>query len=103
MTLPEVSYLSSLVTGRVTSLFAADVEANLESLSASIQGRRILAVGGAGSIGRATILAVLKFAPASLHVADINENALADLARDLRNAGMPLSVVRYFETEGCLT
>ena len=58
-------------------------------LETAISGKRILAIGGAGSIGRSTILSVLKYNPASVHVADMNENALADLVRDLRNAGMP--------------
>lgn len=92
MNSPSLGFLSSLVTGRSTSHFADDLEHFREKLKDSVEGKRILAIGGAGSIGRATTLEVLRFNPAGLHVVDINENALADLARDLRNAGMPESI-----------
>lgn len=42
-------------------------------------------VGGAGSIGASFIRALLPFNPASLVVVDYNENALAELTRDLRS------------------
>ena len=41
-------------------------------------------IGGAGSIGRGVVAALLEFAPAALHVVDTNENGLVELTRDLR-------------------
>lgn len=42
-------------------------------------------IGGAGSIGSSFIKALLVFRPAALVVVDTNENALAELTRDLRS------------------
>ena len=42
-------------------------------------------MGGAGSIGSSFIKAILPYKPAGLIVVDINENALAELTRDLRS------------------
>ena len=42
-------------------------------------------IGGAGSIGSSFIKALLPFKPATLVVVDTNENALAELTRDLRS------------------
>jgi len=77
--------LAVLATGRSRSLFAEDVERSRTKLSRRIAGRRILVVGGAGSIGSATIRAVIPFLPACLHVVDQNENGLTELVRDLRS------------------
>lgn len=46
----------------------------------------MLAIGGAGSIGSSFVKAILSFRPASLVVVDTNENALAELTRDLRSS-----------------
>ena len=46
---------------------------------------KVLVIGGAGSIGSSFIKAILPFKPATLVVIDINENALAELTRDLRS------------------
>jgi len=45
-----------------------------------------LVIGGAGSIGSAFIKALLPYKPASLTVVDTNENALAELTRELRSS-----------------
>ena len=50
-----------------------------------IRNKSVLVIGGAGSIGSSFIKAVLPFQPSSLIVVDINENALAELTRDLRS------------------
>ena len=44
-----------------------------------------MVIGGAGSIGSNFIKTMLPFKPATLVVVDINENALAELTRDLRS------------------
>lgn len=77
--------LSSLVTGRRTSPFALDIQDQFINLRKQIKGKRILVIGGAGSIGSATVQAIVPFRPRSLHVIDQNENSLAELSRDLRN------------------
>ncbi len=78
-------FIARNVTMREHSMFLADLEANADSLREKIEGRRVLVVGGAGSIGSSFIRAVLPFQPASLVVVDTNENALAELTRDLRS------------------
>lgn len=61
---------------------------NSSELCAAIEGKSILVIGGAGSIGSSFIRAVLSYGPVELYVIDINENALAELTRDLRSSEM---------------
>lgn len=79
------NFISTYVTKRPASMFLQDIEDNKEELSRKIKGKRILVIGGAGSIGSSFIKAVLPFEPGSLVVVDINENGLAELTRDLRS------------------
>ena len=83
--------LDAVVTCRKESLFATDLDASRESIDAELRGRRVLVVGGAGSIGSATTKLLLDYLPSCLHVVDQNENELAELVRDLRARprGMP--------------
>ena len=78
-------FISKYVTKREQSMFLADIEANKKFLSEKIKGKTMLVIGGAGSIGSSFIKAMLPFEPASLVVIDTNENALAELTRDLRS------------------
>jgi FlaA1/EpsC-like NDP-sugar epimerase len=78
--------LSLLATGRSSDLFLSDMESCGKTISRYISGARVLVVGGAGSIGAATIHLLLRFGPGALHVIDQNENALAELVRDLRSS-----------------
>lgn len=77
--------LAEIATGRRHSLFAADVRQRHDQLSEAISDRRLLVTGGGGSIGSSTIRHILRFRPAALHIVDIAENALAELARDFRS------------------
>ena len=79
------SFISRQVTGRPQSLFAPDVETHRETLRREIAGKKVCVIGGAGSIGSAFIREVLRFHPSSLVVADLSENGLAELTRDLRS------------------
>ena len=79
-------FISDHVTHRPMSMFAADIEANYDALSAAIRGKRACVIGGAGSIGSSFIKALLRFAPSQLIVVDLNENGLAELTRDLRSS-----------------
>ena len=78
-------FISKSVTMRSESMFIKDIEKNTDALSRKIKGKSVLVIGGAGSIGSSFIKALLPFHPASLVVVDTNENALAELTRDLRS------------------
>ena len=78
-------FISDSVTNRAVSMFAADIEANKETLTKEIQGKKVCVIGGAGSIGSSFIKAVLCFEPKSIVVVDLNENGLAELVRDVRS------------------
>ena len=78
-------FIADSVTKRPVSLFAMDIEANKEILSAEIKGKTVCVIGGAGSIGSSFIKAVLRFEPKSVVVVDLNENGLAELVRDVRS------------------
>ncbi len=78
-------FISQYVTKRPGSMFYPDIVANENVLSDKITGKTVLVIGGAGSIGSSFIKAILPFKPSSLVVVDYNENALAELTRDLRS------------------
>ena len=78
-------FINQYVTKRSSSMFKPDIEANREELSKKIEGKSVLVIGGAGTIGSSFIKAILPFKPATLVVVDTNENALAELTRDLRS------------------
>lgn len=77
--------LQAIATGREASMFAADLAAAAPAIRAAVEGRRILAIGAAGSIGSNTVMTLAGFAPASLHLVDQNENGLAELIRQFRS------------------
>ena len=66
-------------------MFYPDIESNEALLREKIAGKSVLVIGGAGSIGSSFIKAILPFKPKTLVVVDLNENALAELTRDLRS------------------
>jgi nucleoside-diphosphate-sugar epimerase len=72
-------------TGRSQSFFAKDIEDNSKLLSERIDGKKILVIGGAGTIGSSYIRAILKFKPSKVVVIDIDENGLTELVRDVRS------------------
>ena len=78
-------FINNYVTHRSVSMFAADIEANKEGLTAEIKGKKVCVIGGAGSIGSSFIKAVLRFEPKSVVVVDLNENGLAEIVRDVRS------------------
>jgi len=79
-------FISTYVTRRPESLLKADLEKYHDELQKRIEGRSVLVIGGAGSIGSFYIKAILKFRIAKLVVVDINENGLTELVRDLRSS-----------------
>lgn len=91
-------YITENITLRPESMFSPDIEANREKLTQEIEGRSVLVIGGAGTIGSSFIRAVLKFRPAKLYVVDINENGLTELTRDLRSTAdgyVPQEYITY--------
>ena len=80
------AFIQRRVTQRDRSLFADDLEANAATLRERIEGRSVLVIGGAGTIGSSFVRALLPFEPARLVVVDTNENALTELTRDLRSS-----------------
>ncbi len=80
-----MKFISDHVTKRPVSMFLGDIEKNEGKLAQKLKEKSILVIGGAGSIGSSFIKAILPFKPKTLVVVDTNENALAELSRDLRS------------------
>lgn len=78
-------FICDKITGRKTSMFLPDIAANRDELTRLVKGKKLLVIGGAGTIGSSFIRAILRFAPSQLMVVDINENGLTELTRDLRS------------------
>jgi FlaA1/EpsC-like NDP-sugar epimerase len=79
-------FIKESVTGRQESLLAADLLKYSDELHKRINGKSVLVIGGAGTIGSFYIKAILRFKVKKLFVVDINENALTELVRDLRSS-----------------
>ena len=80
--------LSSRVRNIKTNPFIADLEEQGAFLSSKIKDKKILIIGGAGTIGSSYIKQILKYKPSKLCVVDINENGLTELTRDLRSSNL---------------
>lgn len=63
-----------------------DIDRNHSLLLESIKDKKILIIGGAGSIGASYIKEILRYEPSKITVVDNNENALTELTRDLRSS-----------------
>lgn len=78
-------FIRENVTKRAESYFKSDIEANNATLTEKIQGKSVLVIGGAGTIGSSFVKAILPFRPGKLTVVDYSENGLTELTRDLRS------------------
>lgn len=78
-------FVGQYITNRSQSLFQADLEKHYETFKQEIEGKKVLVIGGAGTIGSSYIRALVKYNPAKLIVVDINENGLTELVRDCRS------------------
>jgi FlaA1/EpsC-like NDP-sugar epimerase len=78
-------FIIKYITYRPKSIFADDIEANKEQIRKEVEGKSLLVIGGAGSIGSSFIRAILPFKPSKLYVVDVSENELTELTRDLRS------------------
>ncbi len=65
-----------------------DINSNINLLEKKIKRKKILIIGGAGTIGSNYVKQILKFKPAKITVVDINENGLTELTRDLRSSNL---------------
>lgn len=72
--------------GRVSELFTKDLKEYNDMLSIIVSSSRFLVIGGAGSIGQATVKEIFKRNPLKLHVVDISENNMVELVRDIRSS-----------------
>jgi FlaA1/EpsC-like NDP-sugar epimerase len=84
--------LAILATGRSSGLFESDLRSYASQIQDRFRGARVLVLGGAGSIGSSTVGLLSELDISCLHVVDQNENALAELVRDLRSRPSGLRV-----------
>lgn len=80
------SFINTNVTQRGESLLLEDYNKYNNELAVNIDGKSVLVIGGAGTIGSNYIKALLRYQPKKLYVVDINENGLTELVRDLRSS-----------------
>lgn len=79
------NFISTHITERSESMFLRDIENNRAELSREIKDRKVLVIGGGGTIGSSFIRAILPFEPRTLVVVDLSENYLTELTRTLRS------------------
>ena len=93
------SFVRKYMTKRPESLLAADVAKCSDEMHRRIDGKRVLVIGGAGTIGSNYVKAALRgFRPSAMFVVDIDENSLTELTRELR-AGDGYNVPDEYITE----
>ena len=93
------AFVRKFVTKRADSLLAADFAKFSDEMHRRIDGKRMLVIGGAGTIGSNYVKAALRlFRPAAMYVVDIDENQLTELTRELR-AGDGFNVPEEYVTE----
>ena len=93
------AFVRKYVTKRAESLLAADFAKFSDEMHRRIDGKRMLVIGGAGTIGSNYVKAALRlFRPAGMYVVDIDENQLTELTRELR-AGDGFDVPEEYVTE----
>lgn len=92
-------FVRKYMTGRPESLLAYDFAKFAPEMHRCIDNKRILVVGGAGTIGSNYVKAALRgFKPAAMYVVDIDENQLTELTRELR-AGSKFYIPDEYVTE----
>ncbi len=79
-----MNYLSLI--GRENELFKEDILNNELNFAELIKNSKCLVIGGAGSIGQAVSIEIIKRNPKILHIVDISENNLVEIVRDIRSS-----------------
>jgi FlaA1/EpsC-like NDP-sugar epimerase len=72
--------------GRDEPLFIDDLLPAEAQMREQVRGSSFLVIGGAGSIGQATVKELFQRSPRKLYVVDISENNMVELVRDLRSS-----------------
>ena len=70
--------LENMVLGRESSIFQEDFKRYSNELKDAI--KKVLVIGGAGTIGRSVVALLFRMNPRCLHVVDISENGLSKLS-----------------------
>lgn len=65
-----------------------EITLNLEGIQYYLENKTVLVTGGGGSIGSELCRQILRFSPRKLVILDINENAVYDLANELKTRGL---------------
>lgn len=73
------------ILGREKSFFREDLIDYNDQLETVIRGKRVLVIGGGGTIGSNYIKAILPFMPEAVIVVDSSENSLTEVVRDVRS------------------
>ncbi len=66
--------------------FSDDIKSNDKIFREKIHSKKVLIIGGAGTIASNYIKEILHFKPKKIVIVDTNENGLTELARDLRSS-----------------
>ena len=84
--------ISKLLSSRVRNIknnpFVVDLKIKRNFLFTQINNKKILIIGGAGSIGSSYIKQILRYKPLKVTIVDTNENGLTELTRDLRSSSL---------------
>ena len=91
-------FVRAHVTKRAASLLADDLRRFDAEMHSGLDGKRILVVGGAGTIGSNYVKAALRYRPRSVSVVDIDENQLTELTREIRS-GCGFNIPDEYVTE----
>jgi FlaA1/EpsC-like NDP-sugar epimerase len=90
------NFIANSITKRKESFFEADIKNNFQKLTQEIEGKSVLVIGGAGTIGSSYVKAILHFKPAVVYVVDTNENGLTEIVRDIRSDASYTSLPQLF-------
>ncbi len=90
------NFIANNITKRKESFFEKDINANKETLTKEIEGKSVLVIGGAGTIGSSYVKAILHFKPSVVYIVDINENGLTEIVRDIRSDAAYTSLPQLF-------
>ena len=72
--------------GRNEGLLKTDIFSFEKELSDKVSNGKFLIIGGAGTIGQAVTIEIIKRNPKKVHVVDISENNLVELVRNIRSS-----------------
>ncbi len=84
------------IIGREEELFSNDLINFDSEVNIKINSSKFLVIGAGGSIGQAVTKEIASRNPKSLHCIDINENALAELVRDIRSSNFHIKDLKTF-------